>query len=529
MAKTQGSVKIAVKLAKKEFKREINELKKETKKDGEEIQESLEGTGFSSDGYASSLGKVAVIVAQIALVVGVISKSIKTMIKDNEQLSSNIEYIKFVASTMINNLLIAIGNKFKPLIESIINLVYQLLTYINYIAKAWFGIDLMAGATTEAFQNQKKALAGSNKEAKQLEKTLLGFDKINKLDSKDSSSGGAGAGVSGFTMPDIQIPEGEIPEWLQWIVDSKDEILALLAGLVVGLNALNLGFSGIESLGLGVLFAGILLSIEGIVDFINDPSWENFLTIVEGIGLAIAGLAIFCEAWQIALGALVAVVVAYVVKNWDKIKGVLEKAESWINEKLDWLEEKFGIVGTFIKGVWQSIRDYAVDNFTGMVKPIKNVVEGIIKIFKGDLKGGIMDVLKGIGNYFISVLNKIIDGFNLFTAPLRSLIVAVGKILGKGWTIDNVKIPRVNYLAQGGIIVNRPGRGVPVGASAYAGEYQREGVLPLTNEASMSQLGLEIGKHVKVNADITLEIERRVLARVMKEIQNDSQFVGGGY
>jgi len=429
---------------------------------------------------------------------------------------------------MINNLLVAIGNKFKPLIESILSLIFQLLSYINYIAKAWFNVGLYANASADAFKRQSKELGKSNKEAKALEKTLLGFDKINKLDSqKDSGSGGGAGGGAGFTMPTMTLPEGDVPDWVKWIAENRDEILAVIAGLVVGLNALNLGFSGLQSLGIGLIFAGLLLAIEGIVDFIKDPSWENFLTILEGIALIVAGIAVLCGAWTVALVALGVAIVANIIKNWDTIKAVLQKAESWVNTKLDWLEEKTGIVGTYIKGVWQSIRDFAVDNFTGMIKPIKNVVEGIIKIFKGDLKGGIESVLKGIANYFISVLNKMIDGFNAFTAPLRSVIVTVGKVLGKSWSMDNVKIPRVNYLARGGIIVNRPGQGVPVGG-AITGEVSREGVLPLTNEASMSQLGYEIGKHVTVNADITLEIERRVLARVMKEIQGDNAFLGNG-
>lgn len=524
-----GKVLIGVKLLKKEFKKEVKQLEKDAKQSGQDIGESMESAGFSSEKLTSAMRKASVILLQIGAGLLLAKKSISAMIKDNKELGANIEYLGFVTSTMINNLLVAIGNKFKPLIEYILSLIFQLLSYINYIAKAWFNVDLFANASADAFKRQSKELGKSNKEAKALEKTLLGFDKINKLDSqKDSGSGGGAGGGAGFTMPTMTLPEGDVPDWVKWIAENRDEILAVIAGLVVGLNALNLGFSGLQSLGIGLIFAGLLLAIEGIVEFIKDPSWENFLTILEGIALIVAGIAILCGAWTVALVALGVAITAYVIKNWDKVKAVLQKAESWINEKLDWLESKTYFVGSYIKGVWQTVRDFMVDRFEGVVRPIKNVVEGIIKIFKGDLKGGIESVIKGIGNFFIGVLNKVIDAANSFFTPFRAIIVGVGKILGKSWTMDNIKIPRANYLSRGGIIVNRPGQGVPVGANTFGGEESYEGVLPLTDESAMSRLGLEIGKHITVNADVTLELERRVLARVMKEIQGDNAFLGNG-
>ena len=60
----------------------------------------------------------------------------------------------------------------KPIIETIINLAYKLLAYTAYIAKAWFGVELFADATADAFTRSKNALKDNNKEEKQLQKTL---------------------------------------------------------------------------------------------------------------------------------------------------------------------------------------------------------------------------------------------------------------------------------------------------------------------------------------------------------------------
>ena len=56
-------------------------------------------------------------------------------------------------------------------------------------------------------------------------------------DTSDSgTSGGAGGGA---VVPSIDpsMLQGEIPDWLKWIVDNKDLILAIMAGITAGLLA----------------------------------------------------------------------------------------------------------------------------------------------------------------------------------------------------------------------------------------------------------------------------------------------------
>lgn len=464
--------------------------------------------------------KLAIAIFGIRSAYSAVRSAMSTLSQYDDDLANRIEYIRYTLAYAI-----------KPLIEGIVNLVYKLLGYVNYIATIWFGKPLFDTQNMDAFN---KKLGTANKQAKELNKSLLGFDKINKLDSSSSggASGGAGAGST------MTLPQGEVPSWIKWIADNKDLILSALVGIAGGLTAIKFGATALQGIGIGIGLAGLtqlFQDLPGYIDSLDSSlgdsgtTWEEFGKILGDTSWTILGVGLATGNLLTVIVGATGIIVSTVMKSWEDTKSILQTAESWIWNQLDKLEEKFGIFGSVAKGIFGSARDYIVDTFKGIFKPIKNVIDGILLILKGDLQGGIATISKGIANHFISALNKIIDAVNAFLTPFRAIIVGVGKIIGKNWTMDNIKIPRASYLAQGGIIVNRPGRGVPVGASAYAGEYQREGVLPLTNEASMSQLGYEIGKHVKVNADITLEIERRVLARVMKEIQNDSQFVGGGY
>lgn len=72
----------------------------------------------------------------------------------------------------------------------------------------------------------------------------------------------------------------------------EKEVSSALGGITSSLLLLKLGLKGIMSLGIGVALAGIIYTIESVLDYLNNPSWENFGKIITGIGVAILGVAI---------------------------------------------------------------------------------------------------------------------------------------------------------------------------------------------------------------------------------------------
>ena len=424
-----------------------------------------------------------------------IRSAMSTLSQYDDQITSNIEYIKY-----------ALANTLQPLIQNILNLVVKLLQYINYIAKAWTGKDLFK--TADAFKSAQKNAQGLNKE---LSKTTASFDEMNILSDTPSSVGGN----ADISAPNIDLTgmQGEVPQWLKWIVDNKDLILAVMSGVAAGLLAWKLGLSGIQSLGIGLAISGIVYTIESLLEYLKDPSWENFGKIITGIGIAVAGVAIIFGAWPVAIAGAIAAVVGLIVSNWEKIK-------SFALGIGQWLEDRLGIFGEMLN---TAIKD-GLSIFETLFGGVKQILDGIIKIFNGDFKSGIELAIKGIGNIIISVLNVIINAFNLFTAPFRGLIVAVGKITGKNWTMDNVKVPLIPKLAKGGII-NQPGRGVPIGyGQAIGGENRAEGVIPLTDSQQMQLLGEAIGRYVTINANITNTMNGRVISRELQKVNNANDF-----
>ena len=422
-----------------------------------------------------------------------VRSAMNTISQYEDGMKNNIDYIKY-----------ALAYTLKPIVEWILNAVVKLLQYVNYIAKAWTGKNLFK--TADAFKNAQKGAKGLNKE---LQKTTASFDEMNILQNT-KSGGGGGADI---TAPNIDLTgmRGEIPQWLKWIVDNKDLILSVFAGVNGGLLAWKLGLKGIQSLGIGLAIAGVIYGIQSIIKYLQDPSFENFGKIITGIGIAVAGVAIIFGAWPVAVGGAIAAIVGLIISNWGKIK------EFMLNI-CNWLEDNFVLVGKTISDVIKN----SLNLFEGLFIGVKQILDGIIRIFKGDFKNGISLAMRGIGNIIISVLNTVINGFNAFILPIRSLIVAAGKITGKKWTMNTIKIPRIPRLAKGGII-NQPGRGVPIGyGQAIGGENRAEGVIPLTDSQQMALLGETIGKYVKINNVIDVNMDSRRINRIL---QNSSDRV----
>lgn len=421
-----------------------------------------------------------------------VRSAMNTISQYEDGMKNNIDYIKY-----------ALAYTLKPIVEWILNAVVKLLQYINYIAKAWTGKNLFK--TADAFKNAQKGAKGLNKE---LQKTTASFDEINVLQDTKSSGGSADIIAPNIDLTGMQ---GEVPQWLKWIVDNKDLILSVFAGVNVGLLAWKLGLKGIQSLGIGLAITGVIYGIQSIIKYLQDPSFENFGKIITGIGIAVAGVAIIFGAWPVAVGGAIAAIVGLIISKWEKIK------EFMLNI-CKWLEDNFGLVGKSISDVIKT----GLNLFEGLFKGVKQILDGIIKIFKGDFKNGISLAMRGIGNIIISVLNTVINGFNAFILPIRGLIVAAGKITGKKWTMNTIKIPRIPRLAKGGII-NQPGRGVPIGyGQAIGGENRAEGVIPLTDNQQMALLGETIGKYVKINNVIDVNMDSRRINRIL---QNSSDRV----
>ena len=258
-----------------------------------------------------------------------------------------------------------------------------------------------------------------------------------------------------------------------------------------------------------------------LIKFIKDPTWENFLGLLQGVALVVAGIATLMGGWVVALVAVGVAIVANIIQNWVKAKEIFKTIGTWINDNVI-----KPVVG-FFTNLWKKIGEgisAVVENVKTKFNLIKTFISGVIKSIVNTFKTIGTKVGEVIGGAFKTVINGVLKMVeNVINSPINAINGLLDKIndvpginLKK---LNTVKLPRLEV----GGVVNLPGRGVPVGG-AIGGERGAEGVIPLTNTQMMEQLGQTIGRYITVNNHITTTLNGRVIGRELKRSENESDF-----
>lgn len=494
---------------------EAKKLRKEINRVNEEI-DTLEGQRLkvdmfgniknSIDGIGNGITKIVKKVARWGVAIfGVrsaymaVRSAMGTISENDEQLKADIDYIKD-----------ALAYTLEPVVRRIVDLIKQLMFYVAYLTKAWTGKNI--------FENANKSLKGANKQAKDLKKTMAGFDEMNVLTDNSSSSGG-GSTTPSFDLTGIE--NMEEPKWLimirdigQWIIDNWQEVIfgLLLTKLFIDLLTGNWIGVVIDLIGLLVIAffkikdAIIVIWENGkivlgqFVDWIYDkvikPIGEWFSNLWGGIKQGASNL-------------------------WEGIKEVFTTIWNWIYKNfIKPMEDFFGALWNGLVIGFEKAINGIKNAFNSVVNFFKNIINTIVGLFKtigikvGDAIGGAFKaVINGVLKAIETILNKPINAIN-------SLLGVINKVPG----IDLEKLPtfKLPRLAVGGI-VNMPSRGVPIGR-AIAGEAGAEGVIPLTNSQAMETLGQAIGKYVTINANITNTMNGRIISRELQKVNSSSDF-----
>lgn len=496
----------------------LNKLKEKQKevddKNWKKITDSINQANKGITKAVKSVGRWALGIFAIESAYGFVTSMINTISNENEQIATDIDYMKS-----------AIASSLKPLVESLVALAFKLLSYVNAISTAWFGVNLFANASVDSFKKAEKS-------ASNMKKSLAGFDEMNIVTDTSVSQGDTNISPS----YDLSKMQAETPAWLRFIIDNKDEILSLIAGLITGITLVKLGLDGIKATGIGLIVSGLILSVKGLIDYLNDPSWQNFLTIIQGISLVIAGISLLTGNWMIAVIALGTAIVTYLIKNWDTVKGILGTVGQWIYSKViepignffvglfNGIVGVFGNIGNFFKNVFKGAYDGIVSIFNNIPSFFSGIYNSIIGIFKsiGTKVGSVVgSAFKTALNGALSTIEKVLNTpINAINGLLSIINKVPGINIGK---LNTIKLPR---LASGGI-VNNPGHGVAIGG-AITGEAGREGVIPLTDPYAMQTLGREIGKWITVNNTSNTYLDGRLIQRNQEKVKEELAFATNG-
>lgn len=217
---------------------------------------------------------------------------------------------------------------------------------------------------------------------------------------------------------------------------------------------------------------------------------------------------------------------------WNVICGIATVVTTAFGAAMTFLTSPIGLVILAIAAVvaigillyqnWETIMTYA-----GRMGEVVMGVFGAIGGFVGDVFKGIINGFIGVVNFCISGIEKLIQGFII---PLNALIggwnMTIGLVAGE---IDPIKvsIPRVSYLAKGGVVNSA--------TLAVVGEAGKEAVMPLENNTGwISLLADKLTSRMPTrssddnyNGDLTLMIDGSVIGKVALNQLRKMQRQGG--
>ena len=256
--------------------KETKKLSKETKTLGtavNKIKNPLEN-------LMKSIGRIAFYRA-IRSAIKAVTQAVKEGLTNLEAYSREVgtEFAPAVDDLRRHILLLknAFATALRPVIEAIIPYIIQLVDWFSKLADfAAQVFSILTGKLDNSGRYTKAVLSDleqSNKQAKELRRTLLGFDEINRLDGDTGRGESSSAGLM-FTQAEVSPEAIEAAGRLQKIIDKIKEIIGKIPwdnvwkiiGFLAGVGASSKVFTAVKKVWDAVkgLF-GFFLSKKGLV------------------------------------------------------------------------------------------------------------------------------------------------------------------------------------------------------------------------------------------------------------------------
>lgn len=204
------------------FKQKIEQVKtsarklgtafKQMPKTGQNITSSLRGMGGSLKAGLGQIFKIAGALFGLQTIYSTLRSAASTWLSSQnsqaKQLSANIDYMKY-----------ALGSTLAPVIQYIVNLMYQALKGVQSLIYALTGVNIFANASAKAYSNMANSAKSAGKATKALNPGDI--DEVHNIQDDNSESGGNGG--AGSVMPNIDLGQVDtkLNAFLKKIKDGK--------------------------------------------------------------------------------------------------------------------------------------------------------------------------------------------------------------------------------------------------------------------------------------------------------------------
>ena len=419
-----------------------------------------------------------------------------SLLKQNDSFSSSLNQIKANLMTAFA----PIYNACLPAINSLMNSLSKLTGTIAVFVSGLFGTSL-EDAKKQA-QGLSKSLNDTAKSGEKASGSLSSFDNLEVIN--DSSSGGGGSSSNDNIDYSGEITYSQklldiLNKIKDFVVENKDLIIGFLTtiGIAIGAIKLNNFVSNLKEIGktfevikkfitpvfnfigknatvisgIIAIIGGLILVIQGVTEYLKDPTWESFGKILLGIGIIAAGVLLIFGGIPALITLIVGLVAALgiaIYKNWSKIKETLIGICTWIYDNLikpvgDFSTSLWDGMLSGAKNAWEGIKNIFSTVASFFKDTFSNAWEGVKKVFS--VGGKIFDGIKdGILNGFKAIVNAIIGGINkVVSIPFNGINFALKKIRDIEFLgispfknlIKTINVPQIPKLATGAVIPPR--------------------------------------------------------------------------
>lgn len=219
---------------------------------------------------------------------------------------------------------------FLPIITTVVNALTKAMAIINMFLRTIFGLEITTsasgsnssvGAGINGFEVMKDKIDEATGSAKELRRTLMGFDELNVLDgTKDSGGGASGAGASGGGIGDLGGGLSSIGDGLfnpdnlglsgisEFVEKWKTEIQTIIPIATIVIGFLGMAWCLLTGNWVGFLFFAGVAGF-GFASGASNGLWEGLAKKFEDLGLTIIPIAM-------VIGGAVGGVMAMLMGNW---------------------------------------------------------------------------------------------------------------------------------------------------------------------------------------------------------------------
>lgn len=332
-----------------------------------------------------------------------------------KQLSANIDYMKY-----------ALGSALSPVIQTVINLVYQLLKAIQSVVYALTGINIFAKASAKSYASMASSAKKAAKETKQLAGVHDEINNIQETDPESGSNGGSVAPSFDLSQVDSQMSAfaQKLYDFFKPLKDSWDKYgPELVAQIKTTASQVGYLISSVWSSFEKIITNGTVYSIlENILAIIGNiaQAWANAWNYNNNGDAIVQNLA---NAFNNLLGAINNVVSSPEFQQWlndcsNKFREISEKIAS-----IDWqpLVDALSQIG-------QNVGTLALDILNGLVDIFKWLVENptVAEIILAiALAITTVSTVVGILSGVMGTLTAVSTALNISLLPLIGIITAI--------------------------------------------------------------------------------------------------------